>query len=120
MSNVHGFGEDRNPRNRPPVRRNDEERMDSDGNFLEQFSAPVLADQLRIADEKRVLFVSGRKHVKNPQDEHYWDMLSFTLCPTFKVLSLTFLITLADIALFIFEVSVGLDKTAPNLLQVKV
>jgi hypothetical protein len=29
-------------------------------------------------------------------------MLTYALCPTFKFLSLTFLISLADIALFIF------------------
>jgi rhomboid protease GluP len=45
-------------------------------------------------------------------------MLTYALCPTFNFLSLTFLISLADIALFIFEVSVGLDKSSSYLLQV--
>lgn len=46
-------------------------------------------------------------------------MLTYALCPTFKFLSLTFLICLADIIIFIFEVAVGLDYQG-NLLQVNV
>lgn len=121
MSNVHGFGENNRRNNVPPVRRNnDPPPPDNDNGFFEGFSEPVLAEQLRVADDHRILFVSGRKQVKNPQEENYWDMLTYALCPTFKFLSLTFLISLADIALFIFEVSVGLDKTSNNLLQVNV
>ncbi len=41
------------------------------------------------------------------------------LCPTFKCLSLTLLIVLADIALFIFLASVGLDKSSNRLLSIK-
>ena len=66
-----------------------------------------------------MLFASGRKQVKDPAQESYWDMLTYALCPTFKFLSLTFLICLADIAVFIFEVAVGLDRQG-NLLQVNV
>lgn len=47
-------------------------------------------------------------------------MLTYALCPTFKFLSLTFLISLADLVLFIVLVSVGLDKSSSYLLQVKV
>jgi len=46
-------------------------------------------------------------------------MLAYSLCPTFKFLSLTFLIVLADIAVFIFLIVVGLEKTSDNLLQIK-
>ncbi len=70
MSNVHGFG-DRNPnsrRNIPPIRRNDEPHPENDNGFLDGFSEPVLAEQLRIADQHKILFVSGRKMVKNPQE----------------------------------------------------
>jgi hypothetical protein len=48
-----------------------------------------------------VLFVSGRTKVKNPMDENYWDMLKFALCPVIKVNSITFLIFIADIVMFI-------------------
>ena len=47
-------------------------------------------------------------------------MLAFALCPTFRFLSLTFLIVLADIGMFIWEEVRGLDKTSDNLLQVNV
>jgi hypothetical protein len=46
-------------------------------------------------------------------------MLSTSLCPTFSFLSLTFLIILADIAVFIYLAVVGLEKTSNNLLQIK-
>lgn len=70
MSNVHGFGGNANPnrRNIPPIRRNEEPHPDNDNGFLDGFSEPVLAEQLRIADQHRILFVSGRRQVKNPQD----------------------------------------------------
>lgn len=121
MANVHGLGDfnnNNNIRRNPPPRRNDAPQLDNDQGFFEGFSEPVLAEQLKVADEHRVLFISGRKQVKNPQDENYWDMLTYALCPTFQFLSLTFLISLADIALFIFEVSVGLEKSSSYLLAV--
>lgn len=46
-------------------------------------------------------------------------MLVYGLCPSFKFLSFTFLVVLADIAMFIYLVAEGLDKTSDNLLQVK-
>lgn len=121
MANVHGLGDfnnNNNIRRNPPPRRNDAPQLDNDQGFFEGFSEPVLAEQLKVADEHKVLFISGRKQVKNPQDENYWDMLTYALCPTFQFLSLTFLISLADIALFIFEVSVGLEKSSSYLLAV--
>jgi len=45
-------------------------------------------------------------------------MLTFSLCPTFTFCSLTFLIVVADIAMFIYEASVGLDSASSNLLQI--
>lgn len=45
-------------------------------------------------------------------------MLTFALCPTFKFLSVTFLIFLADIVMFIIEASVGLSKSSPQLLGI--
>lgn len=82
---------------------------------MEGLNQPIVADQLKFAEEHRVLFASGRKQVKDPAQESYWDMLTYALCPTFKFLSLTFLICIADIVVFIFEVAVGLDKQG-NLL----
>ena len=77
-----------------------------------------MEEKLRIAHEHRILFVSGMKSLKNPREENYWDMLAYSLCPTFKFLSLTFLIVVADIAVFIFLAVVGLDKASDNLLQI--
>lgn len=71
-----------------------------------------------LVEQHKVLFVSGRRSLKNPRDENYWDMLVFGLCPNFKFWSLTFLIILADIAVFIFQLSKGLDKEGA-LLEVK-
>jgi hypothetical protein len=73
MSNVHGFGDNANDnnnrRNIPPIRRNDNPpQQDNDNGFLDGFSEPVMAEQLKIADDHKILFVSGRKQVKNPQD----------------------------------------------------
>lgn len=49
-----------------------------------------------------MLFVSGRRSLKDPREENYWDMLVFGLCPNFSFLSVTFLLVVADIAVFIF------------------
>lgn len=46
-------------------------------------------------------------------------MLVFGLCPNFSFISITFLLVVIDIILFIYEVSIGLDKASNNLLQVK-
>jgi len=46
-------------------------------------------------------------------------MLSYSLCPSFTFLSLTFLIVVADLAVFIYLVVIGLDKTSSNLLAVQ-
>jgi hypothetical protein len=59
------------------------------------------------------------RSVKNPREENYWDMLSYSLCPTFSFLSLTFLIVLADIIVFTYLACIGLDSTSNNLLQIK-
>lgn len=73
-------------------------------------SEPVTRQQLWIASEHRVLFVSGKKQVKDPKDESYWDMLTYALCPVFNFLSFTFLICIVDIGMFIFEVSIGFSE----------
>ena len=81
---------------------------------------PLVEDQLRLANEHRVLFISGSRALKNPRDENYYNMLVFGLCPTFSFLSVTFLVIVADIAMFIVEQVKGLDKTSSSLLQVKI
>ena len=45
-------------------------------------------------------------------------MLMFGLCPNFKLISITMLIIIADLVMFIAEQITGLDKTSNNLLQV--
>jgi hypothetical protein len=75
MSNVHGFGDFGGPRNNPnnnnPPRRGGQQGPpppDDDGpGFLGGFQEPILEDQLRVADQHRVLFVSGRKSLKDPR-----------------------------------------------------
>lgn len=46
-------------------------------------------------------------------------MLVFGLCPQFEFCSLTFLLVIADLALFIFEMTQGVDRASANLLQVQ-
>lgn len=48
--------------------------------------------------------------MKNPRDENYWDMLVSTFCPTFNCLSVTIFLIIVDIAMFIAELAVGLNK----------
>lgn len=48
--------------------------------------------------------------MKNPRDENYWDMLVSTFCPTFNFLSVTIFLIIVDIAMFIAELAVGLNK----------
>lgn len=43
MSNVHGFGNNPNRRNVPPIRRANDPPADNDNGFFEGFSEPVLA-----------------------------------------------------------------------------
>ena len=73
-----------------------------------------------MADQHRVLFVSGRIALKDPRQENYWNMLVFGLCPTFTFISITFLIILVDLVMFVVEEVKGLDKSSSNLLEVKV
>ena len=128
MSNVHGFGQGpsnrngpNNPNQQPPPYRpaNNQPIDDGNGGFFEGFAQPVIEDQLRMAQENKVLFISGMRTVKNPREENYWDMLTYSLCPTFSFLSLTFLILIADIVVFIYLASIGLDTSSDNLLQIK-
>lgn len=54
MSNVHGFGDINNQprRDLPPIRRNTNPNPQIDNNeggFFDNFSEPVLADQLKVA-----------------------------------------------------------------------
>lgn len=110
MSNVHGFGDaPQNPnQNRVNQYRNNDRPADGNGGFFEGLQEPVVESQLKVAHEHRILFVSGMKYLKNPRDENYWDMMAYSLCPTFTFLSLTFLIVAADIAVFIYLAVIGL------------
>ena len=84
MSNVHGFGN--MPDNRRPNRPNPppppppggegyggggRDRGDDNDNgipnFMAGFDGAALEDQLRLAEEHKVLFVSGRRSLKNPR-----------------------------------------------------
>lgn len=79
---------------------------------------PVTQENLQNAEQYRVLFISGRTAAKNPLDETYWDMLKFSMCPVFVLLSITTLILVADLAIFITEVSIGFNPKSSNLLAV--
>lgn len=46
-------------------------------------------------------------------------MLTYSLCPVFKFASLTFIICIIDIIMFIVEASLGLDQNSKYLLQIK-
>ena len=56
--------------------------------------------------------------MKDPRDENYWDMLMSYFFPNFSLISITFLIIVVDVIMFIVEVVKGLEKSSPNLLQV--
>ena len=65
-----------------------------------------------------MLFLSGNQKIKNPRDEHYCDMLKITWCPTVKLLSITLLILIAQLAMFITSAAMGIDKKQ-QLLQIQ-
>ena len=73
-----------------------------------------------MANEHRVLFISGSRQLKAPRDENYYNMLVYGLCPNFSFISVTFLVILADLVMFIIEEVKGLDRASDNLLQVKI
>lgn len=123
MSNVHGFGDrsSRRSRSRDRSRRGGNEGQQEDnhqGGFL-RLGEPVLEEQIRIAEEHKVIFVSGRRAIKQPQDENYWDMLAFALCPQFSFLSITFLVIVIDLVMFIVSAALGLSSNANRFLEVK-
>lgn len=107
MANIHGLRDIRNQRERNNQRP-----------LLGGVSQPSLDEQLAIAQQHRVLFVSGNKQVKNPKDESYFDMLIFALCPTYKFISLTTLITIVNIAMFSFELAKGINIPSQYFLDV--
>lgn len=66
--NVHGFDEvNRRPRNNANSNAN---MLAGDGNFQ-----GLNIEHLRTVETHKVLFLSGRRKVKNPKDENYLDML---------------------------------------------
>lgn len=70
MSNVHGFGQGRqgSARRIPPINR-DPDHDDSNFNILPAgFQGDALEEQLKLAEEHKVLFVSGRRSLKNPRE----------------------------------------------------
>lgn len=74
--NVHGFGNyDSNdrihrPQGQPPNYPGQPRRPEEDGdNQMEQFMrGAVEMDSLVLADQHKVLFVSGRRSLKNPRE----------------------------------------------------
>lgn len=64
-----------------------------------------------------MLLISGRSQVKNPREEHFWDMLKLVFCPTFNFCSLTLFLVLANVGMFIASLVVGFEKEG-SLLEV--
>lgn len=67
-------------------------------------------DNLRAVEEKKVLFISGNTKIKNPRDENYFDMLRITCCPVIKLFSITLLILIAVLGMYIASIVMGIDK----------
>ena len=65
-----------------------------------------------------MLFISGNTRIKNPRDENYWDMVRITCCPVIRLFSVTLLILLAVIGMYIAEIVKGIDRER-ELLQIK-
>lgn len=108
--NIHGFSSASNEANRRP-------RPNSDSNMLSASLEGVNIEHLRNVEKYKVLFLSGRRKIKNPRDENYLDMLIEMCCPVFKCCSFTSFILIVYIAVFIAEAAIGLDK-AGELLEI--
>ena len=79
----------------------------------------ITPEQLQLAEEKKVLLVSGSRQLKNPRQENYWDMLMNTFCPTWSCLSLTMFLCMVILVMFVVMAAYGIDRADPNadLLQ---
>jgi rhomboid protease GluP len=108
MSNVHGLRDLHSNQNQGGSQRP----------LLGGISEPPVAEQLRVAQQHRVLFVSGNRQIRDPSKESYCDMLVFALCPTFKLLSLTTLVTIVNLAFFAFLLSEGIQIPSTYFLEV--
>jgi hypothetical protein len=67
-------------------------------------------ENLRAVEQHKVLFISGNTKIKNPKDENYWDMLKVTCCPVITLFSVTVLILIAVLAMYITSIVMGIDK----------
>jgi hypothetical protein len=68
----------------------------------------LTVEHLQNVEKHRVLFLSGRRKVKNPREEHYGDMVMDMCCPVFRCLSLTTAMLIIYLAIFIAEAAVGI------------
>lgn len=65
------------------------------------------------------MFVSGSRQLKNPRDEHYWDMLMTSFCPNWQCVSLTMLLAVAMLAMFVAEAIYGINRSSSaDLLEI--
>ena len=65
-------------------------------------------DNVQAVEKYKVLFLSGRQKVKDPREEHYGDMLKWTCCPVWTILTFTTFILLVDLIMYIVELCLGL------------
>ena len=65
-----------------------------------------------------MLFICGNTRIKNPRDENYFDMLKVACCPVIKLFSITTLILIAVLAMYITSAIMGIDKKRA-LLQIQ-
>ena len=71
------------------------------------------------AEKYRVLLISGNNNrIKDPKSEHYWDMLRSTCCPVISCVSITTVILIAQVTLYITSIVKGIDEDK-ELLQIK-
>jgi hypothetical protein len=57
-----------------------------------------------------MIIAAGSPAIKNPRTENYWDFLMAAMCPTIRILSLTVVLCIIDIALFATTAALGLYR----------
>lgn len=111
--NVHGL-RDVNSRHNDSRNNLAVRRPQQDMNMFQDMD-PLTVENLRAAETHKVLFISGNRRMKNPKEENYFDMLKDLCCPTFKCLSFTTLVLIVTLAMYIVELSMGLNKAGSFL-----
>ena len=64
---------------------------------------------------RNLLFNNGNlNYNEDPRKETFFNFLKWFLCPTFRFISLTFILTIANILYFIFSLTKGVKVSLPT------